>query len=163
MVTQYCEDPHGCYSPNYRATSHELLHNSRSTAAVMVSSLFRVPTVRGRPAFSSDEGLDASCHIKTLLQPSKHISDSMTSASVTYCVFPCVSTGLRVKSMSQYSSCVYGDRFIRTKPVVGPSANGAPYCRGSIAQKCAAAHLTQTCNLIKSQTVRRLIFFDLFC
>jgi len=73
MVTQYFEDHHSCYSPSYRAKSHEL-HSSRSTSGIMVS-LFRVHTVRGRPAFTSDEGLDTSCHMET---SSKHTSDLMT-------------------------------------------------------------------------------------
>jgi hypothetical protein len=73
MVTQYFEDPHSCYSPIYRATSHEL-HSSRSIAAITVS-LFRVPTVRGRPAFTSDEGLGTYCHMETA---SKHMSDLIT-------------------------------------------------------------------------------------
>jgi hypothetical protein len=39
-------------SPNSRAVSRELLNFSRSTAAIMASSLAGACTVRGRPAFT---------------------------------------------------------------------------------------------------------------
>jgi hypothetical protein len=123
MVTQYFEDPHSCYSPSYRASSHELLHSSLSTATIMVS-LFRIFTVRGRPAFTSDEGLDTSCHVET---PSKHISDLMTrpgwrSAYSHALVLNAFLQEPRVEHVAVFLVCVLWS-FIRSKSLVGPSSS----------------------------------------
>jgi hypothetical protein len=47
----------GCDSTNSRAISRQLLHDSRSAAEMMVSTLAGVRTARGRPAFTCAVGV----------------------------------------------------------------------------------------------------------
>ena len=97
-------------TPNSRTASREFLHGSRSTAAIMASSVADVTEHVGDMKSQVSECYTA-CLTKTLLQSWTHIHVSMTSTTII-CELPCVSnnstvTGTKVEEMSQYSSCVF--------------------------------------------------------
>jgi hypothetical protein len=98
----------GWDSPNSRAISRKLLHGSRSTAAIMASSLAGVRTVRGRPTFTSAVDVTrrrCSNHRNTLAsgwrRPGQRRAYSRATVPAWLLQTP------RFKSMSQYSSCVF--------------------------------------------------------
>jgi hypothetical protein len=91
VVNKYSQT-HGWVSPKSRAQWNELIHRSRSAAAVMASSFTGERISRGRLAFVSAVSVNTACLIEPLLQSSEHFVVSVTSNKIMYCELTCLRT-----------------------------------------------------------------------